>query len=171
MRTWTFVWLTLASLRRSTTVTITDRGGSQRCLWNGSPSKAWLIESTPPRATWLVQCPWNKSGCFYGYCLSSAWWSLCLWISVVVRGHHVGDCHSGPDSISRGGKQWDLWLLETGKPSETASGLSRLHVSVSCTFIAVNNEPQKCLVYAAFFPSCGKNLLNWMGNSNLSVYV
>lgn len=72
--------------------------------------------------------------CFYGYHFTCTWWSACLSLSVVFRGHHVGDCHSGPDSISGGGKQWNLRLLETGKPSKTASRLSRLHVSVFCTW-------------------------------------
>lgn len=52
MRTWMCAWLISASLRKSTTETTTDRGGSQRCLWNGSLSKAWPIVSTPPRVTW-----------------------------------------------------------------------------------------------------------------------
>ncbi len=52
-------------------------------------------------------------------------------LSVVVWSHHVGNRHEGPDSVPWGRKQWDLWLLETGKPSQTASRLSGLHVSAS----------------------------------------
>lgn len=59
------------------------------------------------------------------------WPSLahCLSPTVVVWSHHVGDRHSGPDPVPRRGKQRDLWLLETGQPSQTAPRLPRLHVS------------------------------------------
>lgn len=61
--------------------------------------------------------------------------SLCVSLScflffiVVVWSHHVGNSHTRPDALSRGGKQRDLWLLKTRKPSQTTSRLFGLYVS------------------------------------------
>lgn len=95
MRTWTCVWPTSASPRKSTTGTTTGKAGSQRCLWNGSPSRAWLIVSTPLKVMWWVYsvcvcvfvcaffCPLyciNIEQCMLGICRLSVsqLWSISL---------------------------------------------------------------------------------------------
>lgn len=85
--------------------------------------------------------------------LPSLSFSRRLSLPVVIWGHHVGDRHAGPDSIPWGWKQWDLWLLEAGKPSQTASRLSGQHVSV-----------------ASFAAHSSQNTLSWWASTYWNLF-
>lgn len=153
-RTWTFVWLTSASPRRSTMATTTDRGGSQRCLWNGSPLKAWLIESTPPRATWWVHSHLEKSGYPRHGCV----------VSMATTWPVPDELPVCPPQWSFGVTMWEIATRgQTPYPGVENSEIydylrqgNRLKQPPDCldcmwVFSALD-EPQKCLVYKAFFP-------------------
>lgn len=53
--------------------------------------------------------------------------------TVVLWGDDVGDCHTGPDPISRSGEQRDLRLPVPGKQAEAACGLSGRTVRILMT--------------------------------------
>lgn len=74
-------------------------------------------------------------------------------LAVVVWSHHVGNRHAWPDSVPWGRKQWDLWLLETGEPSQTASRLSGLHVSAG-SFAAHSSQNTLSRWWSALEISC-----------------
>lgn len=152
-RTWTFAWLTSASPKRSTMVTTTDREGSQRCLWNGSPLKAWPIESTPRRATWWVHSHLDKSGYPRHGCVLFLWLPFdlylmkCLFVSQWSFGVTMWEIATRGQTPYPGVENSEIYdyLRQGNRLKQPPDCLDCMWVSSTL------DEPQKCLVYRAFF--------------------